>query len=79
MLGSGIHESELSGVELVGPEVMSDLMLDSVVRGRVELRVRLSSSSPKPMLDPLSLVAVLCGPLEPARWPRESVPVSGTR
>jgi len=40
LLGSGIRESELCGLALVGPDGLSDLMLDSMVRGRVELRVR---------------------------------------
>lgn len=40
LLGSGIRKSELCGLALVGPDGMSDLMLDSMVRGRVELRVR---------------------------------------
>ena len=40
LLGSGIRESELWGLALMGPDGMSDLMLDSMVRGRVELRVR---------------------------------------
>jgi hypothetical protein len=36
LLGSGIRKSELCGLALVGPDGMSDLMLDSMVRGRVE-------------------------------------------
>jgi integrase len=40
LLGSGVREFELCGLALVGPDGMSDLMLGSVVRGRIELRVR---------------------------------------
>jgi integrase len=40
LVGSGIRESELCGLAVVAPDGLPDLMLDSVVRGRVELRVR---------------------------------------
>jgi site-specific recombinase XerD len=40
LVGSGVRVSELCGLALVGPEGLSDVMLDSLVRGWVELRVR---------------------------------------
>ena len=40
LVGSGIRESELCGLAVVAPDGLPDLMLDSVARGRVELRVR---------------------------------------
>ncbi len=40
LVGSGLRVSEACGLSLVGPDGMSDLMLDSMQRGRVELRVR---------------------------------------
>jgi len=40
LVGAGLRESELCGLALVGTDGLPDLMLDSVSRGRVELRVR---------------------------------------
>jgi site-specific recombinase XerD len=40
LVGSGVRVSETCGLSLVGPDGLSDLMLDSMQRGRVELRVR---------------------------------------
>jgi len=40
LVRSGIRESELCGLSNLGPDGLPDLMLDSVERGRVELRVR---------------------------------------
>jgi len=40
LVGSGVRASELCGLSLVGPDGLSDVMTDSMVRGRVELRVR---------------------------------------
>lgn len=40
LVGSGVRESELCGLAVVGPDGLPDLMLDSLQRGRVELRVR---------------------------------------
>jgi integrase len=40
LVGSGLRASELCGLALVGPDGLSDIMLDSLARGRVELRVR---------------------------------------
>ena len=40
LVGSGVRVSEACGLSLVGPDGMSDLMLDSMQRNRVELRVR---------------------------------------
>jgi integrase len=40
LIGSGIRASELCGLAREGPDGLSDLMLDSLTRGRVELRVR---------------------------------------
>jgi integrase/recombinase XerD len=40
LLGAGLRESELCGLALVGTDGLPDLMLDSIQRGRVELRVR---------------------------------------
>src|SRR6266536_1633726 len=40
MIGSGVRLSELCGLALRGPDGVSDLMLDSLDRGRAELRVR---------------------------------------
>jgi hypothetical protein len=40
LVGAGLRESELCGLALVGSDGLPDLMLDSVQRGRVELRVR---------------------------------------
>jgi integrase/recombinase XerD len=39
-VGSGLRISELCGLCVAGPDGLSDLMLDSLERGRVELRVR---------------------------------------
>ena len=40
LVGSGVRESEVCGLAIHGPDGLSDLMLDSLTRGRVELRVR---------------------------------------
>ena len=40
LVGSGVRESELCGLAVAGPDGLPDLMLDSLQRGRVELRVR---------------------------------------
>jgi integrase len=40
LVGSGVRVSELCGLALVAPDGLSDLVLDSIERGRVELRVR---------------------------------------
>jgi integrase len=40
LVGTGLRESELCGLAVVGTDGLPDLMLDSVQRGRVELRVR---------------------------------------
>jgi integrase len=40
LLGSGVRASELCGLAVQGPDGLPDLMLDSLVRDRVELRVR---------------------------------------
>jgi integrase/recombinase XerD len=40
LLGSGVRESELCGLASIGPDGLPDLMLDSVERRRVELRIR---------------------------------------
>ena len=40
LVGSGVRMSELYGLALVGPDGLPDLMLDSMDRGRAELRVR---------------------------------------
>jgi hypothetical protein len=40
LAGSGVRCTELTGLALVGPDGLPDLMLDSMDRGRVELRVR---------------------------------------
>jgi integrase len=40
LVGSGVRCAELIGLCVVGPDGLPDLMLDSVDRGRVELRVR---------------------------------------
>lgn len=40
LVGSGVRVSEACGLSQVGPDGLSDLMLDSMQRGRVELRVR---------------------------------------
>jgi site-specific recombinase XerD len=40
LVGSGVRASELCGLALVGPDGLSDVMTDSMARGRVELRVR---------------------------------------
>ena len=39
-LGPGLRISELSGLAVRGPDGLSDVMLDSLERGRAELRVR---------------------------------------
>ena len=38
--GSGVRESEVCGLAVRGPDGLSDVMLDSLARGRVGLRVR---------------------------------------
>jgi integrase len=45
LVGSGLRVSEACGLSLVGPDGMSDLMLDSMQRNRVELRVRWDSGA----------------------------------
>jgi site-specific recombinase XerD len=40
LVGSGVRASELCGLAVVGPDGLPDLMLDSLQRGRAELRVR---------------------------------------
>lgn len=40
LVGSGVRASEWCGLALVGPDGLSDVMTDSLARGRVELRVR---------------------------------------
>src|SRR5262245_6314495 len=40
LVGSGVRASEVCGLAMEGPDGLSDLMLDSLTRGRVELRVR---------------------------------------
>ena len=40
LVGSGLRISELSGLAVRGPHGLSDVMLDSLERGRAELRVR---------------------------------------
>jgi integrase/recombinase XerD len=40
LVGSGVRASELCGLAVQGPDGLPDVMLDSLVRGRVELRVR---------------------------------------
>ncbi len=40
LTGSGVRVSELCGLATKGPDGLPDLMLDSLIRGRVELRVR---------------------------------------
>jgi len=40
LVGSGIRAAELCGLAVRGPDGLPDLMLDSLDRGRVELRVR---------------------------------------
>ncbi|TMB88197.1 MAG: hypothetical protein E6J45_11630 [Chloroflexi bacterium] len=40
LVGSGVRISELSGLAVRGPDGLPDLMLDSLERGRAELRVR---------------------------------------
>jgi integrase len=40
LVGGGVRASEVCGLAVEGPDGLSDLMLDSLTRGRVELRVR---------------------------------------
>ena len=40
LIGAGLRESELCGLAIAAPDGLPDLMLDSVQRGRVELRIR---------------------------------------
>ncbi len=40
LVGSGVRAAELCGLAVRAPDGLSDLMLDSLDRGRVELRVR---------------------------------------
>ena len=40
LIGSGVRASELCGLAVSAPDGLSDLILDSMDRGRVELRVR---------------------------------------
>jgi integrase len=40
LVGSGVRNSEVCGLAVQGPDGLSDLMLDSLTRGRVELHVR---------------------------------------
>ena len=40
LVGSGLRREELCGLAVVGPDGLSDVMTDSLGRGRVELRVR---------------------------------------
>ena len=40
LLGSGLRRAEICGLAVLGPDGLSDVMTDSLGRGRVELRVR---------------------------------------
>jgi site-specific recombinase XerD len=40
LVGSGLRREELCGLAVLGPDGLSDVMTDSLGRGRVELRVR---------------------------------------
>jgi integrase/recombinase XerD len=40
LVGAGVRASELCGLAVRGPDGLSDVMTDSLTRGRVELRVR---------------------------------------
>jgi site-specific recombinase XerD len=40
LIGSGIRRAEVCGLSVMAPDGLSDLMVDSMQRGRVELRVR---------------------------------------
>jgi site-specific recombinase XerD len=40
LVGSGIRRAEVCGLAVNGPDGLSDLMVDSMQRGRVELRIR---------------------------------------
>ena len=44
LVGSGVRASEVCGLALEGPDGLSDLVIDSLTRGRVELRVRWDST-----------------------------------
>jgi hypothetical protein len=57
LVGAGLRESELCGLALVGSDGLPDPMLDSVQRGRVELRVRCQSESLGPSSCAVTSVA----------------------
>ena len=40
LVGSGLRRAEICGLALLGPDGLSDVMTDSLGRGRVELQVR---------------------------------------
>ena len=40
LVGSGLRRAEICGLAVLGPDGLSDVMTDSIGRGRVELRVR---------------------------------------
>jgi integrase len=40
LVGSGLRRAEICGLAVLGPDGLSDVMADSLARGRVELRVR---------------------------------------
>src|SRR5260370_38369195 len=40
LVGSGLRRAEICGLAVSGPDGLSDVMTDSLGRGRVELRVR---------------------------------------
>jgi integrase len=40
LVGSGLRRAEICGLAVLGPDGLSDVMTDSLGRGRVELRVR---------------------------------------
>jgi integrase len=45
LVGSGARASEVCGIAVEGPDGLSDVMTDSLARGRVELRVRWDSGA----------------------------------
>jgi site-specific recombinase XerD len=47
LVGSGLRRSEICGLAMEGPDGLSDVMTDSLGRGRVELRVRWDAGAPR--------------------------------
>ncbi len=83
LVGSGVRISELSGLSLLAADGLSDLMLDSLSRGRAELRENLSLGQdglhlyPQPVGSPRGTAPSACD-TSPTAPPAQRAMVGGT-